>query len=541
MKALIVDDEKHVREAIKLLVDWKAAGVNQLLEAESGECAVSLMTEERPELVFTDMMMPGMDGVGLLEWINRHAPRTKTIVISGHDDFEYVRNTVKYGGLDYILKPIDPEQLREAVNKAVENRRQDDQALLQNQRRAMEMNQIKPVYWDKMFSNLLDDPGYYKKIRDNLEQEFGLAGGAGNVRAAILSLEPMPEDIRRKFALNQDLLQYSIINICNEVLSEGKRGFAFRHWNNGSQIVLLLWKDTIAADSVILHINDSIARALGGRFQFGLGRPFPFPEGIGTSYREAAGALKARNLLKRDGWIHLPQGTSGSSATPLNFSDHEESFRVAILTSQEEHLIAALNRWFEAVHRLESISVEQMEQWYREYNVMKARLAKEFAEDDQGTPFEFEPEGGHSFADALGEDGAFSLKLWKDRLTEDMLRLAKLLRKQRQGDRHIIFEIAKYIEQNYGKDITLQDIANRFFLSREYISRKFKLEFKENLSDYLGRIRIEKAKLLLLNPDARISQVAELVGIQDEKYFSKVFKKLTGLSPNEYRKLHARP
>jgi two-component system response regulator YesN len=81
----------------------------------------------------------------------------------------------------------------------------------------------------------------------------------------------------------------------------------------------------------------------------------------------------------------------------------------------------------------------------------------------------------------------------------------------------------------------MQNIAERFFLSREYISRKFKQQFQENLSDYIERLRMDKAKLLLMNPQYRIVHIAELVGYKDEKYFSKVFKKLEGISPNVYR------
>ncbi|MNY48880.1 HTH-type transcriptional regulator YesS [compost metagenome] len=100
----------------------------------------------------------------------------------------------------------------------------------------------------------------------------------------------------------------------------------------------------------------------------------------------------------------------------------------------------------------------------------------------------------------------------------------------------MIFEIATFLDKHYHEDISLADIASRFYLSREYISRKFKQEFEVNLSDYLGQIRMSKAKVLLCNPNLRISQVAEMVGYQDEKYFSKVFKKMSGMTPNEYRK-----
>jgi two-component system response regulator YesN len=155
LKVLIVDDERHVREAIRLLVDWPAYGIETILEAQDGNIAIGLIEQEQPQIIFTDMIMPGKMGTELLAWIQQNTPRTKTIVISGHDDFDFVRKTVKYGGIDYILKPIDPVQLNEAVAKAVNSRKHDDEGSEQEQRKAIEINQLRPVYWDKILTHLL--------------------------------------------------------------------------------------------------------------------------------------------------------------------------------------------------------------------------------------------------------------------------------------------------------------------------------------------------------------------------------------------------
>lgn len=103
MKALIVDDEEHVRKAIRLLVPWDRFGVSMVMEASDGKEAISLISAERPEILFTDMMMPNMGGVELLRWTAEHAPGTKLIVISAHNDFDLVQNTV--GNMHHRLYP----------------------------------------------------------------------------------------------------------------------------------------------------------------------------------------------------------------------------------------------------------------------------------------------------------------------------------------------------------------------------------------------------------------------------------------------------
>ena len=240
MKAIIVDDEKHVREGLMLLAKWGKVGIETIYEAEDGNEAINLITMHRPAIIFTDMRMPKRDGISLLKWLHSSDISCKTIVVSGYDDFEYMRNAICYKSFDYILKPIDPAILNETLEKAV-----------------------------------------------------------------------------------------------NE------------------------WKEQSA-------------------------------------------------------------------------HNHAE---------------------------LEEFPIEK--------NNMQ--------------------------------------------------------------------EIQEFLKEHYQHDISLQEIADRFFLSREYISRKFKHEFNKTITDYLMKIRMEKAKQLLETSSLKIYEIAHYVGYQNEKYFSKVFKKLVGLTPIEYR------
>ena len=111
LKAIIIDDEKHVREGIMLLANWDQYGITDIYEAKDGEEAKSMILKHHPEIIFTDMNMPKVDGIDLLKWIHTSDFTSKTIVVSGYDDFNYMRNAIAYGSFDYILKPIEPEIL----------------------------------------------------------------------------------------------------------------------------------------------------------------------------------------------------------------------------------------------------------------------------------------------------------------------------------------------------------------------------------------------------------------------------------------------
>ncbi|WEZ08266.1 helix-turn-helix domain-containing protein [Priestia flexa] len=134
--------------------------------------------------------------------------------------------------------------------------------------------------------------------------------------------------------------------------------------------------------------------------------------------------------------------------------------------------------------------------------------------------------------------GRFDFDRYMNRKQREIVRFLNIVKRDKQkNNRDIIYEIEQFLQMNYDRDVKLQEIAERFYLSREYISRKFKQEFQENISDYIVKVRMSKAKSLLKNEQLKIYEVANMIGYQDDKYFRKVFKKLEGLTPNEYRQL----
>ncbi|GAB2720193.1 response regulator [Paenibacillus thermoaerophilus] len=522
MIALIVDDEAHVREAIRLLVDWKRHGVETVLEASSGEEAIRLIGEHRPALVFSDMRMPGIGGPELLAWIAAHAPDIKTIAVSGYGDFELVRSTMKAGGLDYILKPVDPADLEAAVAKAVTAIREQRERRVREQDRNIEVNQIKPVYWEKTFSSLVAEPSAYRNVASRLREEFGLTPDVGAARIAVLTLRPTPRGIRERFAGHRDLLFFALGNISNEMLRQRGIGYAFRHWNREDELLLLFWREADSAAERLRSLQRALRSALKGQFDIGVsGEGVPFPDGLPEAYRQASLALRRRNLLAPGDRVHLYEpGLETPERIGPGLSDYEEPLRVALFSGGGEPLARVVDDWFEAAGKLTRVTPDTMDRWRDELRLVLSQWAAEAPD----------------WLSAVDDHGRLSLSAWRDELQAALSRAARRLTEEQPQDRNLSQDIARYIGQNYQRELSLQDIADHFRLSREYVSRRFKQDTGENVSDFITRVRMEKAELLLANPNLRVAQVAQMVGFQDEKYFSKVFKKAYGLSPNEYRR-----
>lgn len=537
MKAIIVDDEKHVRDAIKLLVPWNDFGITTVLEAQDGVEAIKQIEEYKPKIIFTDMMMPIKSGMELMEWLQTNYPAGKTIVVSGHDDFELLRHVIKFGGVDYILKPIDAEQLHGALGKAVTRIREEEAEQSKQAERNIERNQLRPVYWEKNLSGLITEPSGYEIMADALQEEFGLSRDVRECRVAILSVDTLSAVLKNKFDKHTDLLFFSLTNIGNEMLVEGtkRQGIAYRYWNSDNEVLVLFYQELDAAEELLARFQQGIQSVLRSTLDIGISLRKPFPAGLSTAYTEARLALRCRNLRAKTKAVYAFDPNPPAPSKLLSFTDYAEASKLAVQSGSEEQIRKAVLEWTSAVRGLTSITIEQLELWWHEYNAFRNRwLTEMFGEG----PPSFGQSEGSVFILPLNEQGIFSIDLWEQQLVRSLTELSRLLLTRQQQDSNVIFEIAKYIQHHYHQDITLQEIANHFYLSREYISRKFKQEFSVNISDYISGIRIDKAKLLLLNPHLRIAQVAAMVGYDDEKYFSKVFKKAVGVSPNEYRKVN---
>ena len=532
MKLLIVDDERHVREAIKLLIQWDNFSFQTVLEAANGQDAMEIISNEKPDIVLTDMLMPLINGVQLLESIQNYDSTIKTIVISGYDDFNYVRHTIKYGGQDYILKPIDEEQLNQAISKAVASREKELQQQSIQQQHSIKLNVIKPLYWNKVFSSIMEQGTISTANEHEIINEFGLSEPIQFVKVAIIPIQNVCYKTIQRFNQNLELLSYSLANICNEFLHKDNVGYAFHNWNAGYDVVLILWKQHDHLPSLIQSINRGIERTFGHHCDFGIGSTESFPKGLKASYKAASMALKTYNLLNPQSRVHSLKDNHLQYEMSLRFEKYQEHIRLALLSEQLYQAKLHVKLWFDELNRLPIITLEQLDYWQQQLLLFEARCLEQ--ELSEVTSSEFSINGSHFYI-PFNEEGQLDISMWQHQLIKLIEKYMLLIEKSNKQV-SISLEIAEFINKNYSEELSLQTIADCFLLSREYISRKFKQDMNENLSDYIAKIRINHAKQLLANPQLKLVQISEMVGYQDDKYFSKVFKKLVGVSPNQYRK-----
>lgn len=539
MKALIVDDESRVRKAVRLLVHWEEHGITDIREAANGMEAIELIRQDPPHLVLMDMLMPLKNGLDLMQWIHDHHPGIKFIVISGHDDFEFVRNTIWYSGTDYILKPIDEAVINQAVGKAAAAWQAEERERAASRQQHVQVNEYRPVYSQKLLTSLIDDPGARSQAARRLRDERIVPEQTGEIRLAVLQIDPADSGLHERFGHHLDLLMFALLNICNEFLQRDRCGVAFRYFGALHKIVILVWQQPDKLPVRLQEINGGIHQTLGRYMHFGISRAGRYPADMPELFAQSVACLRTRDLTVLNHFIH--DGESGRNQSGgLRFNQYEDKWKLAILSGQPNLIADAVGEWVAAIRQSGAVTPELLDRWDRDIERCFILIIHEAAHPSPEALLKAHKAGSAAIQRPGPDKYMFSYAEWQQYWEASARRLADALQSLKQTGQDLIHDITVYIEQNYQNELTLYDIANRFHISREYISRKFKQRHQTNIPEYINRIRISRAKILLQNPGLKMAAVAEMVGFKNEKYFSLVFKKLEGISPKEFRKLHGK-
>lgn len=381
VKTLIVDDEFNVRDVIRHLGQWEKYGITHLLEASNGDDAKRMIEKESPEIIFTDVKMPGMSGLELIEWLDSISYPGKVILISGYDDYSFMRKAIQFSSFDYLLKPIEADAFNKTLEEAVKSWANEEE---------VRANKDTGVYED------------VKRFRGN-QLVTAACMGEHFDKNDIESYVPKAD------GYNLTLISFyqmhhpaPYIQLLADELVERKIGNVFALQNDPNLCLVITIPDHwLSVEEWISHQFDIPVRLV-------CGEPLESLGDIHNSFKSLQKAMKNQN--------------------------------------------------FRSIHRLDDLDVARR-----------------------------------------------------------------------------IEDIVSYVEKYYMEELSLEKLSNVFFLSREHISRKFKQKTGMLLSKYITKLRTDQAKRWLRETEKSIYSISLMLGYQDEKYFSKLFKKVVGMTPFEYR------
>jgi two-component system response regulator YesN len=526
---LVIDDEPVVREGIRENIDWAAHGFELVGTCRDGREGLEAIERMRPDVVLTDICMPFVDGLELAGSISEQYPGTKTILLTGYDEFEYAQEAVRLKVSDFLLKPITASELRELLDSLkaeldTERSRERDLERLREQ-----VRESLPVLRERFLNRLVRE----RVDRAEIDRKLALLElslpGPSYIAMVCDADSHDPED---------DFGAIAVQNIVAETAEGFEHAVTFSSPREET-VVLLSAADAWEAHAQVLdcaeQVSSRVEAELARTVSIGTGDPVEDIARIIDSYRGARTAIEHRLVLGPNHIITVQQ-VRGVGAQPQPPVESESRFRFvrALKTGAREDARVALKEVFAGFRCSNGGSGVC-------YVIMHRLLAESLnALESLGIDYrEVEGIGENPFEELSRLRTLEDMHEWFLQFAESAARVLSRRRKEHSEWKAVAAE--EYIRSHYmDPDISLKAVCAALSISKSYLSTVFKAHTGMTFVEYLTDVRIEAAKDLLASDDLRSYEVAERVGFRDAHYFSLTFRKQTGVSPTEYRELARR-
>ncbi|SFS54371.1 response regulator [Paenibacillus sp. BC26] len=524
---LIVDDEPIAVEGLKSGVDWSTIGISRVLVAYSVDQAIEVFGQETIDILLCDIEMPKSTGIQLLEWVRKHHPATETIFLTCHADFQYARQAIHLGSLDYLLKPIPYKDLEAVIVKAIRK--------LDEKRRQSEFSQFgkfwlqhQPMMIERFWLDILNQtiPSQEQAILKAAEERNIPYSGNLIFFPILLRMRRWDQEYTLR---DKKTMEYALRKAAEEILiARPERGFLLTPGEDLLLVVLNGEEESSAgeAPSPMNKLCDTYIEACKTYFQCDVSCY------IGDKAAGHEMAAQYQRLLRLD---------SDNVAY-----DNHVFFLAEQPAKPDPHDLPDMSLWGMMLKEGARSKVIEEAQLYIEKKVQAGRLTTKlltpFIQNfNQMVLYVLQVKGilAHQLlSDPVSVDlssrasrSAKDARIWIRYIVEKSLDFAESL----EHSPSVVEQVKAYIQQNLAEVISREDIASHVYLNPDYLTRIFKRETGMSISDYLLKQRLGIAAELLANTDLSVSAIAQRIGYANFSHFSRMFKKYMQVNPLEYR------
>ena len=498
INALIVDDDMATVEVVRNAVHWKQLGVENVSKAYNIEQAKKILLNEPINLVISDVEMPMGSGLDLLRWFREQEMDGEFLLLTCHEDFSYASEALHNRAAEYLLKPFDVDVMEVALRRII-IRIKEQQALKKNSELGVwvkdNYDEVQLSFWNSVLDYTLIVGRLTNLAKD--ETRFGrdlLLFAVKNVFSELLCGRPENDSI----LCNDRHTEILVTAIC----SEGQEKLQER-------CTLLMKQTESIMNSIVTVCICNPCRV----------------ENLYSMHQDAIQAL-VHNVADYGTCFHL----SDAQAETINGSFTLDTKRLeeSVFKRDKRAILQYVRDHLEEGTKTKQLSIEALQSARQ---TLLQIVYVELAKADCKAPDLF----NNAVAQELSEKSVQSMMdfiRWANYLLSTAFSKLELTARQET----ISQKVHRYIKEHYAENIDRNSIAEEFYVNPEYLGKIYKRETGKNLKDAVSEYRIQKAKELLSHPNIRIGEIAMKVGFDSFAYFSTLFKKYTGTTPNEYRK-----
>lgn len=520
-KVLLVDDEKLERVLIRKGYDWEANGFEIIGEASNGEEALEFFEIMEPDIVLTDINMPYMDGLMLTEKIKERSSKCRVIIITGYREFEYARNALKLGVKEFILKPVNINDIASIVEKLKRELKAEagyNKEYKQLKESAMENREIIiESFLQRLVENRIEQEEAIRKLAMYGFDELQKKCICINIRPYIV------QDSEKDSLIRSKKIQKLLIR------NKYEYSISFIHYLC-NVIIYFYGNEVNKAYNYALQIKEQINQELNIEVDVGIGMVQSGFSGISSSYKQSEDAISARVIKGRNSCITYEEFAQIKKANQESSDINWQDFIFSVENCFESKVDEYLNEFVLFIYKSGITDTGYLK--LMAMNIL-AKAATVLTKH------------GKNLGQLIGEEYLYEQVSKIETVTEMKECLAIFIKQilefsdsiRTKKSNKIVDQALEFIENNlYDQTLTLKTIAGKIFSNESYLSRVFKKEMGESLIEFITRKRIEKSIILLNTTDLKAYEIAEQVGISDPHYFSICFKKHVGVTIREYKK-----
>ena len=511
-RVVIVDDEPVIRRGLRETIEWDRLGLEVAGEAADGAEALKLIRETRPEILITDIRMPEMDGLELIREVRKADFNVKITILSGYSDYDYLKAAIRLGVDNYLLKPIDNDELISNLRNAVSEIEKEAATDLQ-------IRQGTALLRSNTLRRLVSGNISPEEFREKAEF-LGIPITAEAYLCAASSVSRQIPAARSE-------------QFYREIIADRSGGWqtAFPD-SDGNLILMLIPEGETAGRTEILQKLARLTEKAAGdpeiMLTVGVGRTVRCIEQLRDSYESAVRCLEYGVFLKNGG-IFWHDEMPEESLPPLDPERLDgERIREMIRRGEQEDLKAYLGDRLNALACESPLSVSQIRNLVMHIAVRCADCFREI----YGNMNAFRDPRHFDYERLFSLRRLTEIRDWLFRLLDEMFSANSAL--LGKGNSIVGLAVA-YITEHFREGVTLRQVAADCHVNTSYLGQIFRRETGSAFTDYVNGLRIREAVKLLSNPMLKVYEVAEQVGFTDYHYFLKIFKKVTGKSPTDLR------
>lgn len=534
IKVLIADDELRICELIFRLIDWESLGMSVIAVAHDGRETIKIIKNEMPDIVITDIRMPGYNGVDVIRIGKEYNSDIQFIIISGYSQFDYAQNAIHYGVSDYLLKPVKAEELTKALLRIKSRIDKNNQMYSQVKKAWTLEQQNRRLYREQLIMEIAHGKGsdVLTKDMNTLNEQYKYEFIPGFFTIVIVKADGLNFEEKTESSFLYEKIQQSLSFAFAPVMQEMQGTML----DNGTYIFLFNYENEYAEIESQIHrllnqmlLQKDVFKKL--HLTIGLGKRVNCLAEVGKSYETAYLAIKDRILVGTDRIIEGKE--------KIVVQDYKDYFLHTVRELEnvvenldDKRISDIIQEWGTALSKDKEINGYQIEQSAK-------ALVNSYLLSMQKNNYTLD-EDDNLLKDFMKSiENCISLGEIQELLSGTLEQsLSEYRHKRALSGSKPIRDAKEYIRNNLAGNLTIQEVSEYVGYSSAHFSVRFKQECGITFSDYVMESRIEKSKELLKNTRETIESIAAAVGYSDVKSFTKNFKKYTEVKPSQYRKIY---